>query len=54
MKEDVDVKELYGRRENGVKIELYSGMIGYWLVGIVEGKMKLNMEMYDLLRILCV
>ena len=48
------VKEFYGTTENAVKIQLYSAIIAYCLVAIVERKMKLNMEMYDLLRILSV
>lgn len=48
------VKEFYGTSENAVKIQLYSAISAYCLVAIVERKMKLNMEMYDLLRILSV
>lgn len=54
MKQYLHVKEFYGTPENTVKIQLYSAIIAYCLVAIVERKMKLNMEMYDLLRILSV
>ena len=54
MKQHLHVKEFYGTTENAVKIQLYSAIIAYCLVAIVERKMKLNMEMYDLLRILSV
>lgn len=48
------VKEFYGTSENAVKIQLYCAIIDYCLVAIVERKMKLDMEMYDLLRFLSV
>lgn len=51
-KQHLYVKEFYGTTENAVKIKLYSVIIAYCLVAIVERKMKLNMEIYDLLRIL--
>lgn len=54
MKQHLHVKEFYGTTENAVKIQLYCAIIAYCLVAIVERKMKLNMEMYDLLRILSV
>lgn len=54
MKQHLHIKEFYGTTENAVKIQLYSAIIAYCLVAIVERKMKLNMEMYDLLRILSV
>ncbi len=54
IKQHLHVKEFYGTSENAVKIQLYSAIIAYCLVAIVERKMKLEMEMYDLLRILSV
>lgn len=48
------VKEFCGTSENAVKIQLYCAIIDYCLVAIVERKMKLDMEMYDLLRFLSV
>lgn len=48
------VKEFYGTSENAVKIQLYCAIIDYCLVAIVERKMKLDMEIYDLLRFLSV
>lgn len=46
MKQHLHIKEFYGTTENTVKIQLYSAIIAYCLVAIVERKMKLNMEMY--------
>lgn len=54
MKQHLHIKEFYGTTENAVKIQLYSTIVAYCLVAIVERKMKLNMDMYDLLRILSV
>ena len=49
-----DVKEFYGTTENAVKIQLYSAIIAYCLVAIVERKMKLDMDIYEMLRILSI
>lgn len=54
IKQHLHIKDFYGTTENAVKIQLYRAIIAYCLVAIVERKMKLNMEMYDLLRILSV
>lgn len=54
IKQHLHVKEFYGTSENAVKIQLYCAIIAYCLVAIVERKMKLDMEMYDLLRILSI
>lgn len=46
------VKEFYGTSENAVKIQIYCAIIAYCLVAIVEYDLKLDMETYDVLRIL--
>ena len=54
IKQHLHVKEFYGTNENAVKIQLYCAIIAYCLVAVVERKMKLDMEMYELLRILSI
>ncbi len=51
-KQHLHVKEFYGTSENAVKIQLYSAIIAYCLVAIVERRMKLEMDIYEVLRIL--
>lgn len=46
------MKEFYGTSENAIKIQLYSAIIAYCMVAIVERKMKLDMDIYEMLRIL--
>lgn len=48
------VKEFYGTTENAVKIQLYSAISAYCLVAIVERKMKLDIDIYEMLRILSI
>ena len=54
IKQHLHVKEFYGTTENAVKIQLYSAIIAYCLVAIVERKMKLDMDIYEMLRILSI
>lgn len=52
MKQHLRIKEFYGTSENAVKIQIYSAIITYCLVAIVEHDMHLEMDTYELLRIL--
>lgn len=52
MKQHLRIKEFYGTSENAVKIQIYSAIITYCLVAIVEHDMRLGMDTYELLRIL--
>ena len=54
IKQHLHVKEFYGTNENAVKIQLYCAIIAYCLVAVVERKMKLDMELSELLRILSI
>lgn len=51
-KQHMNVKEFYDTSENAVKIQLYSAIIAYCLVAIAERRMKLDMDIYEVLRIL--
>jgi hypothetical protein len=52
LKQHLRIKEFYGTSENAVKIQIYSAIIAYCLVVVVQEEMKLNMDTYDVLRIL--
>ncbi len=46
------IKEFYGTSENAVKIQIYVAIIAYCLVAIAQSDMGLNIDTYDVLRIL--
>ena len=52
LKQHLRVKEFYGTSENAVKIQIYAAIIAYCLVAIVQSDLKLEMDTYDVLRIL--
>lgn len=52
MKQHLRVKDFYGTSENAVKIQIYAAIIAYCLVVIVLEDMKINLQTYDVLRIL--
>jgi len=52
MKQHLRIKEFYGTSENAVQIQIYAALTAYCLVVIVEHEMQLDMDTYDVLRIL--
>lgn len=54
LKQHLRIKEFYGTSLNAVKIQIYSAIITYCLVAIVEHELQLNMDIYEVLRILTV
>lgn len=52
LKQHLRIKEFYGTSENAVKIQIYAAIISYCLVVIVQQSMKLELQTYDVLRIL--
>lgn len=52
MKQHLRIKEFYGTSENAVQIQIYAALSAYCLVAIVEHEMQLEMDTYDVLRIL--
>ena len=52
MKQHLRIKEFYGTSENAVQIQIYAALAAYCLVAIVEHEMQLDMDTYDVLRIL--
>lgn len=54
MKGHLHIKEFYGTTLNTVKIQIYCAIITYCLVAIAERQMKLDMDIYKMLRILSI
>ena len=54
IKQHLHVKEFYGTTENAVKIQLYCAIITYCLIAIIERRMKLDMDIYEMSRILSI
>lgn len=54
LKQHLRIKEFYGTSENAVKIQIYYAIIAYCLVATVEHDLHLNMDTYDMLRILTI
>lgn len=52
MKQHPRIKEFYGTSENAVKIQIYSAIIAYCLVAIVERDLKVEASTYEILRTL--
>ena len=52
LKQHLRITDFYGTSENAVKIQIYAALTAYCLVAIIEHEMKLEMDTYDVLRIL--
>ena len=52
LKQHLKIKKFWGTSENAVKIQVYSAMIAYCLVAIMQHDMKLNRSTYEVLQIL--
>jgi hypothetical protein len=54
IKQHLKIKRFYGTSENAVKIQIYTAIIAYCLVAIVERVYKLDISVFELLRVLSV
>lgn len=54
IKQHLNIKEFYGTSENAVKTQIYSAIITYCLVAIVEKELELGVTTYEVLRILSI
>ena len=52
LKQHLKIKKFWGTSENAVKIQVYSAIIAYCLVTIMQHDMKLNRSTYEVLQIL--
>lgn len=52
IKQHLHIKSFWGTSENAVRIQIYSAIIAYCLVAIVENDLKLGRTTFEVLRIL--
>lgn len=52
MKQHLHIKEFFGNNENAIEIQIYTAISAYCIVAIVEHKLKLGRDMYEVLRVL--
>ncbi len=52
LKQHLHIKEFFGTTENAVRIQIYSAIIAYCLVAILERELNLDRDVYDVLRVL--
>ena len=52
LKQHLKIKKFWGTSENAVKIQIYSAIIAYCLVAIMQYDMKLDRSTYEVLQIL--
>jgi len=54
LKQHLKIKRFWGTTENAVRIQIYSTIITYCLVAIVQHDMKLERSIYETLQILSI
>ncbi|MBR6492148.1 MAG: IS4 family transposase [Bacteroidales bacterium] len=52
LKQHLKIKKFWGDSENAVRIQIYSAIIAYCLVAIVQHKLKLDRSVYEVLQVL--
>ena len=52
MKQHLHIKEFFGHNENAIQIQIYTAIAAYCIVAIVEHHLKLDRDLYELLRVL--
>lgn len=50
LKQHLRVKSFWGNSENAVRIQIYVAIITYCLVAIIESELKLNRDIYEVMR----
>ena len=54
LKQHLKIKKFWGDTENAVRIQIYSAIITYCLVAIVQHDMKIERTTYEVLQILSI
>jgi FOG: Transposase and inactivated derivatives len=54
LKQHLKIKKFWGGTENVVRIQVYSAVIAYCLVAIVQHDLKLDRSIYEVLQILSI
>ena len=52
MKQHLHVKEFFGHNENAIQIQIYTAIAAYCIVAIAEHHLKLDRDLYEVLRVL--
>ena len=52
LKQHLKIKKFWGDTENAVRIQIYSAIIAYCLVAIVQHKLNLDRSVYEVLQVL--
>lgn len=54
LKQHLKIKKFWGNTENAVRIQIYSAIIAYCLVAIIQHDMKIDRTTYEILQILSI
>lgn len=52
MKQHLHIKEFFGHNENAIQIQIYTAIAAYCIVAIAEHNLKLDRDLYEVLRVL--
>lgn len=52
MKQHLHIKEFFGHNENAIQIQIYTAIAAYCIVAIAEHQLKLDRDLYEVLRVL--
>ena len=52
IKQHLKIKSFWGTTENAVRIQIYTAVISYCLVAIIENELMINRSTYEVLQIL--
>jgi len=51
LKQHLKIKKFWGETENAVRIQIYSAIIAYCMMAIVQKKMNVDRSIYEMLQI---
>ena len=54
MKQHLKIKKFWGKTENAVRIQIYSAIIAYCMMAIVQKKMDVDRTIYEMLQIVSI
>ena len=54
IKQDLKIKKFWGTSENAVRIQIYSAIIAYCMMAIVQKKMNVERSIYEMLQIVSI
>lgn len=54
VKQHLRIKKFWGSSENAVRIQIYSAVISYCMMAIVQKKMRVERSIYEMLQIVSI